>query len=145
MKDSVIIPEREYQRMRKACTSPQNELFDEIFGKDEPAFKIGDWIMFEGNYGNAGPYQIKSFTSNGGALDQDGEFRDIQSQYRLATEEEIQKAQYIPKGTPCLVRDNDGLSWKFAYSNGDGTFNTGISNFAWQQVKILDFNNLPKF
>jgi len=144
LKQSIAITEESYQEMRKACTSEQNELFDEIFGKDEPKFKVGDWVMYEGSF-KAGPYQIKSFRSDGVALDQNGEVREVKSQYRLATEEEIQKAKYIPKGTPCLVRDVDAESWKFAYSSGDGTFKTSTSNYAWRQVQVLDINNLPKY
>lgn len=145
LKESIGISGKFYQTMRKACTSEQHQLFDEIFGKDEPSFKIGDWIMFEG--GNTGPHQIKSFTSNGGALDQDGQFRDIQlSQYRLATEEEIQKAKYIPKGTPCLVRDSNNDMWKLTYSLGNGKFQSrsGVE-LSWVQVQVLDINNLPKY
>ena len=54
--------------------------------------------------------------------------------------------QYIPKDTPCLVRDDDFLSWKLAYSNGDGNFRTyGIKSSKWNHVQVLDINNLPKF
>jgi len=30
--EEVVIPEEFYKKMRKACTGPQNELFDKIFG-----------------------------------------------------------------------------------------------------------------
>ena len=36
------ISEEFYQEMRKACTSDQNTLFDEIFGSDEQLIKISD-------------------------------------------------------------------------------------------------------
>ena len=57
-----------------------------------------------------------------------------------------EEPQFIPKGTPCLVRDDDFLSWKLAYSNGDGNFRTyGIKSSKWNQVQVLDINNLPKY
>lgn len=146
LKETIEISDNDYQEMRKACTSEQHKLFDEIFGKDKPLFKVGDWVMFEGTF-KAGPYQIKSFTTNGSALDQNGEWRDIQSQYRLATEDEIQKAQYIPEGTPCLGRDGDGYGWRLCYSNGNGRFKWTPNGKAdtFEQVEVLDVNNLPKY
>ena len=156
MKKSIGISGTYYQAMRKACTSEQHQLFDEIFDKDVK-FKVGDWIVplkplenYQGHGRNNRAYQIydvellgvRTYNEIG---EKDGNGFILFDEIRPATEEEIQKAQYIPKGTPCLVRDNDGLSWKFAYSNGNGTFNAGINNFAWQQVKVLDLNNLPKY
>ena len=65
--------------------------------------------------------------------------------FRHATEEEIKKGQYIPEGTPCLVRDNNNQPWRFAYSSGDGRFTTGAGYGTWGEVQVLDINNLPKF
>jgi hypothetical protein len=36
------ISEEFYQEMRLACTATQNEIFDEIFGKDEQLIKASD-------------------------------------------------------------------------------------------------------
>jgi hypothetical protein len=35
LKTDIGISEEFYQEMRKACTGPQNDLFDQIFGKDD--------------------------------------------------------------------------------------------------------------
>lgn len=89
LKQEIAVEEDFYQEMRKACTTPQNELFDKIFGKEE---------------------------------------------------------EFIPKGTPCLVRDNEYYNWFLAYSNGDGTFrgsNSAKSINKWTYVQVLDVNNLP--
>jgi hypothetical protein len=34
LNQNILIDEQSYKEMRDACTTPQNELFDEIFGKD---------------------------------------------------------------------------------------------------------------
>lgn len=149
LKQSIGISDNDYQKMREACTSEQNQLFDEIFGKDKPKFKAGDWVYIgkSGNIWNS----IVQLTRDadrkfGHAITKQGDetWFCVEFIERLATEEEIQKAKYIPKGTPCLVRDNIG-SWKFAYSNGDGRFTTGAGYGTWGQVQVLDINNLPKY
>lgn len=89
LKQEIAVEEDFYQEMRKACTTPQNELFDKIFGKEE---------------------------------------------------------EFIPKGTPCLVRGSDYYCWKLVYSNGDGTFeatDSKKSHNKWTYVQVLDVNNLP--
>jgi hypothetical protein len=37
----ITIPEDDYKNMREACTQPQHELFDEIFGKDKEIYPDG--------------------------------------------------------------------------------------------------------
>lgn len=48
LKNNIEISERLYKEMRQACTREQHELFDKIFGKDEPEcpYKDGDpvWV-----------------------------------------------------------------------------------------------------
>ena len=90
LKESTGISEEFYQAMRKACTSEQNQLFDEIFGKD---------------------------------------------------------VKFIPEGTPCLGRDGDNHCWKLCYSTGDGLFkwNPDLEPDEFEQVQVLDINNLPKY
>jgi hypothetical protein len=63
LKNDILITDEDYQKMRKACTSEQHKLFDEIFGEDKPKLKIGDWIMYDSLF-KAGAYQIKSFRNN---------------------------------------------------------------------------------
>jgi hypothetical protein len=226
LKHNIVITDEEYQRMRKACTHEQHQLFDEIFGIEsnfkvgdwvyvidggsgakgandkvgqitnessnngllsselginisigenvwkvspraelrlatenelKPKFKIGDWVYAEKNNADdwrddakyIPTFQIKEMSNCGGyARPEAGKTTGIHvDNLRLATEEEIQKAISIPipKGTPCLVRDNDDFAWKFAYSSGDGRFETGANNFKWKQVKVLDMKDLPKF
>ena len=159
LKEIIEISDNDYQEMRKACTSEQNELFDVIFG-EESKFKVGDWVyVIDAKSGAKGANhcigQITNEISNMGLLSWEDGINisigskvwkvNIKSELRLATEEEIQKAQYIPEGTPCLVRDLEEETWKFAYSSGDGKFRTRISNLGWRQVQVLDMNNLPKY
>lgn len=156
LRQEVEISDNQYQEMRKAYTSEQNELFDEIFGKDVK-FKVGDWIVplypkerHEGHGRNNRAYKIYKIDNLGvrtyndlGEIDGNGyiEFKNL----RLATKEEIQKTKYIPEGTPCLARDSNTDTWKLVYSNGDGRFKGGTNNFPWLQVQVLDINNLPKY
>lgn len=146
LKKDIEISEEEYQGMRKACTEPQNELFDKIFGEYTPQFKIGDWIMYEGSF-KAGPYQIKSFRNNDVALDQNGEVREISfGNYRLATVEEIKAATVFPDGTPCLVRDSNSV-WHLRYADGKGEFymhgQKSGKTIDWNHSIKLDMDNLP--
>lgn len=41
LKQEIAVEEDFYQEMRKACTTPQNELFDKIFGKEEKLIPKG--------------------------------------------------------------------------------------------------------
>jgi len=123
LKESIEISEDDYQEMRKACTSEQNELFYVIFGKDKPKFKIGDWVTWTGNTPiTAQIIREATHDRDCWVLNEKTHNSCHQDLIRPATEEEIQKAQYIPKGTPCLVRDSSDSSWRLAYSNGDGRF-----------------------
>jgi hypothetical protein len=150
LKQSIDITEDQYIDMRRACATGQSKLFDTIFGKDEPRFKIGDFIMFESSSCNAGPYEIEYLFDNGkGAHDQNGDFRDIEClDYRLATEEEIKKFKAIPDRTPCLVRDHEGNAWRLFYSNGRGEFYANgryrsEETVSWKYSRKLDMDNLP--
>ena len=166
LKKEITIDEFFYQEMRKACTAPQNELFDIIFGKDfKNPYKVGDFLFVVHDGWNCIPHKAhKKSLCNGDvdeivdfdfyensvmALTKTGAVLRIEthpSAFRLATEEEIKKLKFIPKGTPCLVRDVTGNSWKLVYSNGDGTFTGTNSTKAcnkWTYVQVLDVNNLP--
>lgn len=149
LKHNVNITDAFYQEMRKACTDPQNELFDDIFGKDVIPYKVGDWVVgwFCNNekYSNKAwqvgqvsdkyVYPSTNFTHNTDPI-----------HLRLATEEEITKAKTIPEGVACLVRDYTSTTWKLVYSDGKGKFNgPENSNYNWEYVQILDVNNLPKY
>lgn len=43
IEDEINIKDSQYKIMREACTSEQNDLFDEIFGKDKKALEVGKW------------------------------------------------------------------------------------------------------
>lgn len=166
LKQEITIEEGFYQEMRKACTKPQYKLFDEIFGKDfQNPYKVGDFLvvvhggwnccthvayrksLYEGNIDEIVGFdffenQLMALTKTGAVLRIEME----PTAFRIATEEEVNKVKYIPKGTPCLVRDFTDESWRLVYSNGDGsfdgTFRGKIPN-RWKHVQILDIQNLP--
>lgn len=158
LKHEIAVEEDFYQEMREACTGPQNELFDKIFGKDH-TFKVGDYAVpllesgiKESHCRKVGTayeiqevddYGVRLFTHSGKA-DGNGFIRF--ANVRPATQEEIEATKYIPKGTPCLVRDYEDSTWKLVYSNGDGKFtNSGMGRIhTWKYVQVLDINNLPK-
>lgn len=45
LSQDIIIGGTSYKEMRRACTSEQHKLFDEIFGKDETEFKLGEKVI----------------------------------------------------------------------------------------------------
>ena len=55
--------------------------------------------------------------------------------------------QKMCKTSPCLGRDADNFSWRLCYSNGDGKFIWSSENEldTFEQVQVLDVNNLPKY
>jgi hypothetical protein len=148
-KRKIEITEEVYQKMRKACTAPQNVLFDDIFGKDSIPYKVGDWV-------------IGWFCKNEKYTEKAWQIGKISDKYvypssnlthntdpvhlRFATEEEIAVAKIIPEGVACLVRDTKKSSWRLVYSNGKGKFK-GADGFtyAWEYVQVLDVNNIPKY
>jgi hypothetical protein len=166
LKKEITIDEFFYQEMRKACTTPQNELFDKIFGKDfKNPYRVGDFLYVVQGGWNCIPHKAYKKSLYEGEVDEIVEFDFFENQtmaltktgavmriemepsaFRLATEEEIKKVKFIPKGTPCLVRDSEHYNWIFVYSNGDGEFigtNNKKSLNDWKQVQVLDINNLP--
>lgn len=150
LKSSIEITEDDYKEMRDACTDAQHELFDDIFGKDVK-FEVGDWVIaIEGGYPAR---QVEKVNYNSLYVGR-GNGTYSFDYCRLATEEEITKANAIPEGTPCLVRNNDDSPWKLAYSNGNGKFDSKFySKFysnasiemTWNQVLVLDMDNLPRY
>jgi hypothetical protein len=142
LKQLIEISDSDYREMRKACTAPQNVLFDEIFCK----FEVGDWVSWTGqNPLTAQIVRKCERFSNCWVLNEKTHDSCDQRNLRYATEEEIQKAKYIPKDTPCLVRGSSNVSWKLAYSTGDGKFRAGDIAYGWNQVKVLDMNELPDY
>lgn len=133
LKKSINIPDNDYQGMRESCTDVQHKLFDKIFGKDTPEYKVGDWVTLLQNYfpDRTKTKQIVEINSEGW-LGFDKIYRDYSlglnhynpSSYfvRLASPEEIKAATVIPKGTPCFVRDSIGCSWRLYYADGNGRF-----------------------
>ncbi len=165
LKQEITIDESFYQEMRKACTAPQNKLFDKIFGKDfKNPYKVGDFLFVVHDGWNCISHKAHKKSLDNGDVDEIVDFDFYENSvmaltktgavmriethpnaFRLATEEEIKKIKFIPKGTPCLVRDCENYNWKLAYSNGDGKFvNSGNKYIcSWEQVQVLDINNLP--
>lgn len=91
LKKSINITEDDYKEMRGACNYSQNELFDEIFGKDECHFKVGDWVIAkEGGYPAR---QVEKVQYNCLNVGKDNGVYSF-DYCRLATEEEILKAKY---------------------------------------------------
>jgi hypothetical protein len=165
LKNTIEIAQPFYKEMRKACTAEQNILFNKIFGKDEE-YKVGDWII--GNCLGSNDYNYKKHPVKILSIDENYFTYDLYSDInvkpgyynskesskkplteivRLATPEEIKKAQYYPDGTACLVRDNIHYGWVFRYTNGNGEFyevskKSGDTS-KWQYHMKLDINNLP--
>jgi len=148
LKRSIVISQEFYDQMRKACTASQHKLFDEIFGKDKPEYKVGDWVTWSGKTPITAQI-IRQSGSIGGpcwVLNEETHNSCHESYLRLATPEEIEAAKFPSKGTPCLVRDHNAQTWRLVYSNGDGKFTSAASYkeiHSWEQYQILDINNLP--
>jgi hypothetical protein len=135
-KKSINISEADYETMRSECTRQQHELFDEIFGKDATQYKVGDWVLTANNAHGWGSYadNINNKILQITAIDRkynvcpSGKFffgKEMTTGkhiIRLATPEEIKKAQYLPDGTPCFVRLHKDMSWRLAYATGNGGF-----------------------
>lgn len=159
LKESITFPNGYYEEMRDACTSEQHKLFDKIFGSDnKKEFKPGDWVVRTKNEhvgmevgdidqivkvdkvcSNIRSLYLKKYIGTQNAC-HDADY------FRLATELEIHEAQFIPKGTPCLVRDDDDSMWKFTYSLGNGRFQSiSGTELSWNQFQVLDIDNLPKY
>ncbi len=144
---AIPVKEGFYKEMREACTTDQHKIFDEIFGKDEPTFKVGDWVTWTGS----NPLTAKitrrciSFDNCWSLVEsQGGNHSSCSAKYlRPATPEEIAKATCLPEGTPCLVRDGACEMWKLSYADGKGRFYNGKISTDWKQHVKLDFNNLP--
>lgn len=151
LKQKVEISNNQYQEMRKACTIEQNKLFDNIFGK-EVDYKVGDWMIIiqEGVKEEHNVFQLTEDMiikdSNHYHIKYKTNSYIFPIQVRPATEEEIQKAKYIPEGTPCLVRDYIGDMWKLTYSLGDGKFQSlsGVK-LSWKYFEVLNMDSLPKY
>ncbi len=162
LKKDINIPSENYQNMRKACTSEQHKLFDEIFGEDTPQFKIGDWVyIIKASKGaliaESSVGQITEQPSSNGLFNyEDGIHVSIDlkvwniglnSKLRLATEEEIKAVNVFPDGTPCLVKDYTTSSWYLQYADGKGSFYSSGRKYGATINRIysmkLDMDNLP--
>ena len=136
---TVIVPEKFYVEMREACTPEQNKLFDDIFGKDEEQFSVGDWIYCLGHGGNAANHPefdydnhfkpgsvqkvIRLDTCEGGHSLAVGHLGGVArvgvfpNYFRKATPEEIEKAQCpYEDGELCWVKDKE--MWYLRYATG---------------------------
>jgi hypothetical protein len=131
LEKDIEISEDFYKEMRKACTPPQNELFDEIFGKDVQ-YKEGDWVVFlnkSGVFESHGrrtdrAYKIQSADKHGLRVFKednkttDGNGYAVNEHVRPATPEEIQQAQCpYYDGQLVAVTDNK-IAWELVYASG---------------------------
>lgn len=136
LKKDIEISEDFYKEMRKACTLPQNELFDEIFGKD---YKEGDWVyVITGGNGALGADEFigqvcnkekaKSVEYHGQDSHEYAPLYVIRNntswglcegfKVRPATPEEIQQAQCpYYDGQLVAVSDNK-VTWELVYATG---------------------------
>ena len=153
MNDKINITNDRYQEMRKACTAEQHILFDSIFGKDEPEYKVGDWVIRTKEHGGIHKIgriiQIKKLLCGNSflAVQDKQNTSHMLSSVRLATPEEIKKSQYYPDGTPCLTKGSGLQAWRLRYADGNGRFycdgkKSGITMNLDHHMK-LDMNNLP--
>jgi len=72
----------------RLATPEEVKAFEE---KSKPKFKVGDWIIYDGNH-KSGLYQLKEKRVDGGFNDTNDQYRDTtHSGYRLATREEIEE------------------------------------------------------
>lgn len=124
LKQEIRVSDSDYVKMREACTPEQNALFDEIFGKDEPQFKVGDWVTrtveafgvhFKGKTFPISAIDAYQVAENG------TEYKHLKGSIRLATPEEIRLATTPKKGTACLC-SIDKRTWHVRYANGEGAF-----------------------
>jgi hypothetical protein len=124
LKQEIRVSDSDYVKMREACTSAQNALFDEIFGKEEPQFKVGDWVT---RTVEAYGVHFKGKTFLISAIDDDQVVengtvnRHLKGSIRLATPEEIRLATTPKKGTACLCSINKDI-WHVRYADGKGAF-----------------------
>ena len=153
LKNKIDVSESDYESMRHACTPPQHELFDTIFGKQQSNLKVGEWVkIIQSNVDRTGDvFQLNEshfdVSNKHSDITYDGAGWKFPTQVRLATEEEINTAKYPKDGTPCLVRAYLTHGWELRYANGKGEFyNDGKkSGFPthWNHWMVLDVNNLP--
>lgn len=80
-----------YKSMREACTPDQHKLFDEIFGKDDVEFKVGDWVVFSGCGQPTKVKEVKTGIALVVHLYGYGDLRCLSPNCRLATEEEVKE------------------------------------------------------
>lgn len=157
----VVIEEPFYKEMRKACTNEQHELFDEIFGKDEELFKVGDWVVWRDGYVGKIKGRCSHFPDSWNIrLDgsSSGKYSSCNGEYlRKATPEEIAKAQCpYEDGELCWVKDFDLDNWTLRYATGTTNeqgepafystqnYNPFSGKFAWNYHKSAKGVELPK-
>ena len=149
MKKDIEVSEELYQECIKDANKEQYELLDKIFGKDVK-YKVGDHVITKGYSSeyDGRVLKITKYTSSTNAfffevLDS-GYYNNVHNSLlshiiRHATPEETKKAQYLPEGTPCFVRDAFSDSWKLHYADGNGRFYgtkkmSGMT-FNWKQFR----------
>ena len=139
----IEISDNDYRTMRLACTKEQNEIFDQIFGRDEHSFNVGDYFtVVKESYGLNGKlgqtYKIIRISGDSLYYEEYNSVCSRRVKVRPATPEEIRNYT-IPKGTPCFVRNHQNDFWRLAYADGDGKFScksdlSEAKRFDWEHI-----------
>jgi hypothetical protein len=157
LKSPVINVQSEFiKEMKQAANAEQFRLLDEIFGKEESKYKVGDWVIVKNYHPKYDGMALKIKEFKGSYVYwEDTEYCSsnfgIGDIVRLATESEIKKATCLPDGTPILIKTMGG-SWGLRYADGNGGYydngsKRGRSNSGeGEKIIKLDanaLNNLP--
>ena len=93
--------------------------------------------------------QVEGWSKNRGVSERFLVPTQTSASCRLATPEEIKEyenSKPIPKGTPCLVKEQWG-NWILRYADGQGAFYMGGKKEGdvntWKEFRKLDLNDLP--
>jgi len=159
--EDVQIADTFYKQMRSACTPPQNELFDKIFGAEELKYSVGDYLYCIKDVvmgtGDTQFYQGKVYksennnnlTNNSGNKNHGAPGSWAIKHFRHATGQEIAKhlTPVLKEGTLCLVSDTKN-DWFPRYADGEGGFyidgeKSGSSN-RWEYFIVFDEENINK-
>ncbi len=152
-KEEIEVLKEFYKEMRCACDTNQHKVFDSIFGAEEK-FKKGDWVITTTEADDSlvlhKKGEVFQVMKVGAGLVYVRPYDAVEiKRVRLATPEEIEKAQWYPDGTPCLVSGSDKKGWELRYATGEGRFydygakTDKVSSSVWNHHMKLDINNLP--
>ena len=99
LQGEVYISETLYKEGREVCSPRQYSMLDDIFGKDEPTYKIGDWVYIGKETNRWGSVvQITSIYEDhlyANTKINTNDWFHVMNIERLATEEEIETAKNV--------------------------------------------------